>query len=179
MAVDSIRLLTVLMELLIPTGYRMEPASHCAIRTAIIRRSWKLESPGRSNHRRRYRRWSSRERVSLSGHGLPMGENLPGMLVRSGGSLSGIVVYSLDSHQYEKLTDFGLQPVWLNDSRRLLFQQQSKLYMIDSQSKKIHEVLSVAPHEFGVGVALPRDDRLIYFSLLTTDADVWLMTLNE
>ena len=51
--------------------------------------------------------------------------------------------------------------------------------MIDSQSKNIRGVLAVAPHEFGVGVTLSRDDRLIYFSLLTTDADVWLMTLHE
>lgn len=69
--------------------------------------------------------------------------------------------------------------VWLSDSRRLLFQDQSKLYLIDSQSKKSHEVLSVAPHEFGNGVTLPRDDRIIYFSLLTTEADIWLMRLND
>jgi len=107
----------------------------------------------------------------------PDGQKLAGQ-VRSGPPTSGVVVYSLDSQQYEKLIDFGSQPVWLSDSRRLLFQQQSKLYLIDSQSKKVHEVLSVAPHEFGVGVTLPRDDRLIYFSLLTTEADIWLMTLE-
>jgi hypothetical protein len=73
---------------------------------------------------------------------------------------------------------FGSRPVWLSDSRRLLFRNQGKLYLIDSQSKKIHEVLSVAPHEFGIGVTLPRDDRLIYFSLLTTEADICLMTME-
>jgi Tol biopolymer transport system component len=94
------------------------------------------------------------------------------------GASRGILVYSLESQQYEKLTDFGANPVWLSDSRRLLFKHQDKLYLIDSQSKKFHEVLSVAPHEFGIGVTLPRDDRLIYFSLLTTEADIWLMTLE-
>jgi hypothetical protein len=68
--------------------------------------------------------------------------------------------------------------VWLSDSRRLLFQNHGKLYVIDSQSKKFHEVLSVAPHEFGNGVTLPRDNRLIYFSLLTTEADIWMMTMD-
>jgi Tol biopolymer transport system component len=91
---------------------------------------------------------------------------------------AGIVVFSLESHQYEKLTDFGSQPVWLSDSRRLLFPYQGKLYLVDSQSKKIHEVLSVAPHDFGNGVTLSRDDRLIYFSLVTTEADIWLMTME-
>src|SRR5207237_1053170 len=91
---------------------------------------------------------------------------------------AGIVVYSLESQQYEKLTDVGRSPVWLSDSPRLLFLSQSKLYVIDSESKKIHEVLSVAPHDFGNGVALSRDNRLIYFSLVTTEADIWLMTLE-
>jgi Tol biopolymer transport system component len=104
------------------------------------------------------------------------GRKLAGM--RSGAPKSSIVVYSFDSQQYEKLTDFGYVPVWLSDSRRLLFQQHDKLYLIDSQSKRIHEVLSVAPHEFARGVTLPRDDHLIYFSLLTTEADIWLMTLE-
>src|SRR3989454_3785346 len=106
------------------------------------------------------------------------GRKLGGTQERSGGTPAGIVVYSLDSQQYEKLTDFGSPPVWLSDRRRLLFQQQDKLYLIDSESKRLHEVLSVAPHEFGVGVTLPRDDRLIYFSLVTVEADIWLMTLE-
>ena len=91
---------------------------------------------------------------------------------------AGIVVFSLESQQYEKLTDFGFATVWLSDSRRLLFGYQGKLYLVDSQSKKIHEVLSVAPYVFSSGGALSRDDRLIYFSLVTTEADIWLMTLE-
>jgi hypothetical protein len=66
----------------------------------------------------------------------------------------------------------------VNDRRRLLFQDQSKLYLVDSESKKFHEVLSVAPHSFGNGVTLSRDNRLIYFSVVTDEADIWLITLE-
>jgi hypothetical protein len=76
------------------------------------------------------------------------------------------------------LTDFGRNPVWLSDSRRLLFQNQGKLYLIDSQSKKVRELLSVAPNEFGMGVTISRDHRQLYFSLVTTEADIWLMNLE-
>jgi len=93
-------------------------------------------------------------------------------------SSSGVMVYSLESQQYEQLTDFGRNPVWLSDSRRILFDDHSRLYLLDSLSKKFHEVLSVAPNEFGIHVALPRDDRMIYFSLLTAESDIWLMTLQ-
>jgi hypothetical protein len=84
----------------------------------------------------------------------------------------------VESQRYEELTDFGGEPVWLSDNRRLLFQDQGKLYLIDSQTKKYHEVLSIAPGEFGNGVTLPRDNRLIYFTQLTTEADIWLMTIK-
>jgi Tol biopolymer transport system component len=107
----------------------------------------------------------------------PDGQKLAGTKLR-GGPPGGILVYSLETQQYEKLTDFGRNPIWLSDSRRLLFNHQGKLYLIDSQSKKVREVLSVAPNEFGNGVTLSRDDRQLYFSLVTTEADIWLMSLE-
>jgi Tol biopolymer transport system component len=107
----------------------------------------------------------------------PDGRKLAGIKLRSGAS-EGILVYSLETQHYEKLTDFGTLPVWLSDSRRLLFLHQGKLYLIDSQSKKVRELLSVAPNLFSAGVTISRDDRQIYFSLATTEADIWLMSLE-
>ncbi len=109
----------------------------------------------------------------------PDGRKLAGWRGGAGGATgaAGILVYSFESRQYEKLTDFGIAPVWLSDSRRLLFRGQGKLHLVDSQSKKVREILSVAPNNFG-GMTLPRDDRLIYFSVVTTEADIWLMNLE-
>lgn len=108
----------------------------------------------------------------------PDGRKLAGFRVGAGGP-EGISVYSLESQQVEKPTNFGYRPVWLSDSRRMLVQDlRAKLYLLDSRSKKVREVMSVAPHELGNGVTVSRDDRLIYFSLITTEADIWLMTLE-
>ena len=107
----------------------------------------------------------------------PDGRKLAGNKLPAGASIS-ILVYFLETQDYEKLSDFGRDPVWLSDSRRLLFRHEGKLYLIDSQSKKIRELLSVAPNEFGIGVTLSRDDRRMYFSLVTTEADIWLMNLE-
>lgn len=90
------------------------------------------------------------------------------------GPQNGILIYDLESQHYEKLTDFGGQPVWLSDSRRLLFQNQGKLYLIDSRSKTTHEIFSVTPNVFQ-GLTLTRDDRLVYLSVVTTESDIWLM----
>ena len=92
------------------------------------------------------------------------------------GPQNGILIYDLESQHYEKLADFGGQPVWLSDGRRLLFPNQGKLYVIDSHSKKTHEIFSVTPNIFQ-GLTLTRDDRLIYLSVVTTESDIWLMNL--
>ncbi len=106
----------------------------------------------------------------------PDGRKLAGRPRSAEGYTSGIALYSLESQQYEKLTDFGRFPIWLNDNRRLLFRHRDKLFLVNSQTKKVREVLSVDPHRI-LDFALSRDDRLIYFSLVSTEADIWLLTL--
>ena len=64
------------------------------------------------------------------------------------------------------------------NSRRLLFFNEDKIYLVDSQSKRVHEVFSIAPRHFR-GFTASRDDRLIYLSIETTEADIWLITLEE
>ncbi|MCI0488299.1 MAG: hypothetical protein L0229_17050 [Blastocatellia bacterium] len=104
------------------------------------------------------------------------GRKLAGLQSRPGSQL-GIVLYSLESRRYEKLTDFGVRPTWLSDDRRLLFYYQDKLYLVDSKTKKVREVLSTDPNDIA-GMALLRDDRHIYFSLKIAEADIWLMSLE-
>ena len=49
------------------------------------------------------------------------------------------------------------------------------IYLLDTRSGKVREILSVAPN--GVGRVAPSpDDRRIYFGLGTVEADVWLMS---
>jgi hypothetical protein len=90
---------------------------------------------------------------------------------------SGIATYSIVNQTYDKLTDFGQGPFWLRDNRRLLFYRDDKIYLVDSKSKRVHEVFSIAPRHFR-GFTVSRDNRLIYFSIETTEADIWMMTLE-
>lgn len=93
------------------------------------------------------------------------------------GHKDGIYSYSFDSGRYERLAEFGERPIWLNDNQRLLFFAQDKLYLLDSRTGKSREILSVAPNRFqALGVS--RDNRVIYFSLQTTEADIWLAALE-
>ncbi|HXG64371.1 MAG TPA: hypothetical protein VNO70_04640, partial [Blastocatellia bacterium] len=94
-------------------------------------------------------------------------------------ALSGLAIYSFESRQFERLTDFGRgNPVWLKDNRRLLFRHEGKVFLVDSRTKKVHEVFSAAPHKIG-RFTLSRDNRLLYFDLEETEADIWMLDLDE
>ncbi len=94
------------------------------------------------------------------------------------GHSGGVYIYSFASQRYERLTEFGEHPIWLNDNQRLLFFSQDKLYLLDSRTRKTQEILSVASNRFqSLGVS--RDSRVIYFGLQTTEADIWLAALEK
>jgi Tol biopolymer transport system component/DNA-binding winged helix-turn-helix (wHTH) protein len=90
---------------------------------------------------------------------------------------SGIFLYSLDSKQFEKLTDFGNRPVWLSDDRRLLFFYRDKLYLLDTPSGRIKELLSTAPDQIQ-GLTISRGTNLVGFSVEVAEADIWVATLQ-
>ncbi len=88
---------------------------------------------------------------------------------------SGIFLYSLADKKYEKLTESGAYPVWMRDSRHLLFTHEGRIYRLDSRTGKREEVLSVAPQDFVGAVTLAGDDRSLYFSLGASEADIWIL----
>jgi serine/threonine protein kinase len=93
---------------------------------------------------------------------------------------AGIYVYSFALQSYQRLTTSGRSPVWMNDSRRLLFIGNAELYVIDSLAKKpkvIHTINSIVWTDIA-GIALSKDNRQIYYSQVTTEADIWLAEIR-
>jgi Tol biopolymer transport system component len=123
----------------------------------------KVEVPGFSGY---FQAWSwSRD-----------GKKIAGYLINPDGSEAGIGVYILDSNRFEKLTDYGMDPAWLSDNRRLLFYNDGRIDLLDSTTKNTHTVLSPAPQSVAKrGFAISSDDRTIYFSQSSTEADIWLL----
>jgi Tol biopolymer transport system component len=106
------------------------------------------------------------------------GKRLAGLRHFSDGSHAGIGVYDLESKRYNWLTDFGEWPLWLQDDRRILFADHGKIFILDSESKKYHEVFPVAEGDIG-SPGLSRDNRVIYFTFVATEADIWLLELEK
>ncbi len=55
---------------------------------------------------------------------------------------SGFGVYSFESGSIEWLSPTGAVPVWLNDNRRLLFEERGVLKLMDGKSREVREVLN-------------------------------------
>jgi Tol biopolymer transport system component len=111
----------------------------------------------------------------------PDGHRLVGFQLRGDGKFSGIGIYSFETGGYTRVTDFGRSPFWLKDSRFLIFSsgvsRDGGIYLMDSQSGKYHQIVSVAPNDV-IGDAISPDNRWIYFALQVTEADIWMANLQ-
>jgi Tol biopolymer transport system component len=103
------------------------------------------------------------------------GEHLAGVV---GDPTRGIATYSLRSHKYESLTDFGEYPAWFPDNRHVLFVAEGKaFFVVDTRSKQVRKIFSVTRDVIGPP-RLTRDGTKAYFSRRVTESDIWLMTLK-
>ncbi len=106
----------------------------------------------------------------------PDGKLLGGMI---GYSDQGVVTLSIASGRYERLTSFGQWPVWLPDSRNLLFVSAgSGFHAVDSVTREVREVFTVRRDVLGPP-RLTRDGSQVVYSRRTTEADIWILTLDD
>jgi eukaryotic-like serine/threonine-protein kinase len=106
----------------------------------------------------------------------PDGSRLAG---QAGLAAHGIIVYSLESRIFERLTDFGGYPVWLPDNRRVMFVSGGRdFHVVDTRTRKVEKVFSVQRDIIGPP-QLTRDGREAYFSRRVTEGDIWLLTLSQ
>ncbi len=110
----------------------------------------------------------------------PDGKRLAGIRHLGTGIHSGIGIYDRESKQYDWLTDFGDFPLWLKDGRRILFVSQGKILLFDTTTRKYQPVLSVTDEDVDIGSpGLSGDNRMIYFTYVAAEADIWLLDLNK
>jgi hypothetical protein len=107
----------------------------------------------------------------------PDGLWLAGTYSNTPGSSDGIAFYSIETQQYQKLPNFGSPDVWL-PNRRLLVTSTGGIHIVDIESGNVHEVLSLSPDRVFYS-SVSRDLRTLYFTRITAEADIWMLTLDE
>lgn len=98
---------------------------------------------------------------------------------RLAGSLNGLpteaVIYSFAASRYENITDLDRYPMFLPDSRRIIYGLENRLFIADTATKKTHEITGLSPAEDIRTVGISRDGRLIYYTLISSESDIWLL----
>ncbi|HEV8369262.1 MAG TPA: hypothetical protein VGQ39_15010, partial [Pyrinomonadaceae bacterium] len=90
-----------------------------------------------------------------------------------------MVVYSFAQQRYERfVTGFGSYPIWLNDNRRVLFREEGRLFVLDRLNGKWREVLALKPPSQIGNYALSRDNRRLYYTSGSNEADIWLLNVE-
>jgi len=92
---------------------------------------------------------------------------------------NGVLTYDLRTRRFERLTDFGEYPVWLPDSRQILFVSGGgkAFYIVDRVTKQVRRIFSAGRDALGPP-RLSRDGRRIFYSRRVTEADLWMVTLK-
>lgn len=93
----------------------------------------------------------------------PDGKWLAGHAVEAGQAV-GIVIHSLETGPYQRLADIGHLPVWMNDSRRLLFPWLGKLWLVDRLDPRPRELYSLKRFypPSGLALTISSDNRHVY-----------------
>jgi TolB protein len=135
-----------------------------------------LLDPGRPQERRELPAPEPSLRPFMANSWSPDGQRLGGMI---GYSDQGVVTLSIASGRYERLTSFGQWPVWLPDSRHLLYVSAgSGFHAVDSVTREVREVFTVRRDVLGPP-RLTRDGSQVVYSRRTTEADIWILTFDD
>jgi serine/threonine protein kinase len=103
------------------------------------------------------------------------GRWLAGVQQRQGSAHDpGILLYSLTGKRYVRLTDSGDYPLWLHDSRRLLYSEGEGIRLLDAKTRKSWPV--PAPQVGSIrDVSLSPDDRVLYLARTIDEGHIWLL----
>ncbi len=108
----------------------------------------------------------------------PDGKKLLYICFEPDGDETGIGVFDFETSKYEKMTDYGSGPFWLNDNRHFIFTDRNAIFLCDSTTKRVTELYKVSAYELQHAEISP-DNRMINFRYLQVDADVWLLDASQ
>jgi eukaryotic-like serine/threonine-protein kinase len=108
----------------------------------------------------------------------PDSKHLAGLVVQVDGSGNGIVVYDVEKKTYRRVTETGVAPSFLRDGRRIAFQDGNVLKIVDTANGRISEILKGDSGRTIDTFGLSPDDRSLFVSWASAQADLWLMELG-
>ena len=107
----------------------------------------------------------------------PDGRELTGTAQKIEAVGGALVIYSPATRKYRRLygSQSAVSPIWLNDGHRFLFQEGSRVLLLERGARAARELLSIAPDTMDVRWSITHDNRRIYFVRRVEQGDIWLM----
>jgi serine/threonine protein kinase/Tol biopolymer transport system component len=91
---------------------------------------------------------------------------------------AGIGLYSFAGRRFTRLVATGHSPVWLRDSRRLLYLDGGRLFMADRATKAVREVMAPPAGSTFAKLAVRGDDGALYLVRTVEEGDIWMLNLR-
>jgi serine/threonine protein kinase/Tol biopolymer transport system component len=108
----------------------------------------------------------------------PDSRQLAGYLQNDDGSQGGIVLYDVDKKTYRRVTETGFAPVFLQDGRRIAFEDGNALKIVDIVTGRTRGILEGDPRREIGNFGLAPDGKSIFMFRSSTQGDLWLMDLG-
>ncbi|HSD72763.1 MAG TPA: protein kinase [Thermoanaerobaculia bacterium] len=122
---------------------------------------------------------------------LPTGDNLnPFSWSRDGRFLAGfrdredrsteVLLYSFDTGRWESVDPSGRAPIFLSDSRRLLFEKDNGIVLYDTATKRSRQILPAGtlPDGWAMKFSVSKDDRRIAYVETQREGDIWMLNFG-
>lgn len=90
-------------------------------------------------------------------------------------SASKIVTYDIASKSFSPRIAEGNCPIWLADSKRILFVSGQKIFLHDISSGKTKEILNF-PGDGVQSISISRDNKTLYYAVRRNESDIWIAT---
>jgi dipeptidyl aminopeptidase/acylaminoacyl peptidase len=88
-----------------------------------------------------------------------------------------LIAFTPGQDRFRAIAPRGTRPTWLGDGRGVLYIDAGGLWLADTSTGRATEILSVAPNQLQ-SIGISRDNRLLYFGVMTSEADVWVASLR-
>jgi Tol biopolymer transport system component len=113
----------------------------------------------------------------------PDGKWLAGGTTGSDGVIEDLVLYSLETRTFEKIADTAaggtFRPAsWLNDSKRIIFQNGNQVFLTDRITKELHAINVNAGTSEITSIHISKDNKTLYFIRGKYESDIWQMNMK-
>jgi len=110
----------------------------------------------------------------------PDGALLAGHLEHTRGAPGGIAIYRFKSRDYQRLTESGIYPHWLSDSRHIVYAEENgkKIFVVDTTTRQVRTFpLDLHGNLDSFSMTAAKDGHTLYFIESDQEADLWLLDL--